>query len=331
MSEPLCIDDDKRYQLFPIIHEDAYKLYKKHLNFHWVPDEIDYSDDYSDFERLSEGEKHYLLSVHAFFANSDNIVLENLALNLSKVVKSPEFRMFFADQASREVIHTIVYNEIIMLLTQNDKKLQYELFSAIEHNPIVKPKLDWAKKWAHSDISLDQMFVVWAFVEGVLFSSSFAGIFWFRKRGLLKGISQANQLIFRDEFAHWTFSCLGRNKTRNKISTKQVHEIFREGVKLEHDFVDGCLPEDLQGMNADLMKTYVCHVADTVLEKLGEPKLYNVSNPFPFMESFFSQGKTNFFESRVTEYQKIGNETKYRSEKMPGLSDLGTFCEDDDL
>lgn len=307
MEEYLCQDPGgQRFVLFPIQYNDIWKMYKQHLASFWTAEEVDLSGDRRDWEKLSLDEKHFISHVLAFFAGADGIVLENLSSRFMTEVQVPEARAFYAVQTMIETIHSETYSLLLDTYIQ-DKSEKHRLMNAIETIPCVKAKADWALKWVGSDSMFAQRLVAFAVVEGIFFCGSFCAIFWLRKRNLLHGLTFSNELIARDESLHCDFACLLYTKhVQNKLNVKEVHYMIREAVEIEKDFVVESLRVNLIGMNSTLMSEYIEFVADRLCDALGYPKIWNSSNPFPFMDMISMQGKSNFFEKRVGEYQKSG-------------------------
>merc|ERR1712227_48984 len=266
---------------------------------------IDLSQDNKDWEKLSDAEKHFIKHVLAFFAASDGIVLENLASQFSTEVQLPEARAFYGFQMAMENIHSETYSLLIEQYIK-DPAEKDQLFDAIHTMPPVKEKAEWAVQWMQRDNSFAERVVAFAAVEGILFSGSFCAIYWWKKRGLMPGLTFSNELISRDEGLHTEFACLLYGMLQNKLPDDVVHGIIRGAVDAERKFICDALSCDLIGMNNELMTRYIEFVADRLLVALGHPKLFNASNPFDWMELISLQGKTNFFEKRVGEYAKAG-------------------------
>lgn len=280
-------------------------MYKQAEASFWTAEEIDLSGDLSDWEnRLTPDEKHFIKHVLAFFAASDGIVNENLAINFMNEVQYPEARCFYGFQIMMENIHSEAYSLLIDTYIQDSAEKNY-LFNAIETVPCVTKKAEWALRWITQG-SFAERLVAFAAVEGIFFSGSFCSIFWLKKRGLMPGLSFSNELISRDEGLHCDFACLLYSQLRNKLDPKEVQEIISKAVEIEREFVCDALPVKLIGMNSDLMCQYIEFVADRLLAALGVPKIFHTSNPFDFMDLISIPGKTNFFERRVAEYQKSG-------------------------
>jgi len=302
--EPLLTENPNRFVLFPIQNNDVWQFYKKAEASFWTAEEIDLSQDQKDWDALNDGERHFISHVLAFFAASDGIVNENLAVNFMQEVQMPEARCFYGFQIMMENIHSETYSLLIDTYVK-DPKEKDRLFNALETVPCVKKKGEWALKWINSEDFAERI-IAFAAVEGIFFSGSFCSIFWLKKRGLMPGLTFSNELISRDEGLHCDFACLLYSYLQNKLTESRVHEIIRDAVSIEQEFVTDALPVNLIGMNSVTMSQYIEFVADRLLESLGCAKIYNASNPFDFMEMISLQGKTNFFEKRVAEYQKAG-------------------------
>jgi len=304
-NEPLLIENKNRFVLFPIQHGDIWQMYKKAEASFWTAEEIDLAQDLVNWEGLNDGERHFISHVLAFFAASDGIVNENLGANFFNEVQYPEAKCFYGFQIMMENIHAETYSLLIDTYIKDPKEKQ-RLFHALETVPCVGRKAEWALKWINSDNFAERL-VAFAAVEGIFFSGSFCSIFWLKKRGLMPGLTFSNELISRDEGLHCDFACLlYTDHLKRKLSADRVYEIIRDAVSIEQEFVTDALPVNLIGMNAKLMNEYIEFVADRLIQALGYPKIYNSSNPFDFMEMISLQGKTNFFEKRVAEYQKAG-------------------------
>jgi ribonucleoside-diphosphate reductase beta chain len=304
-NEPILQENKDRFVLFPIKHREIWEMYKKAEASFWTAEEIDLSPDMSDWSnKLNEDEKHFIKHVLAFFAASDGIVNENLAINFMNEVQYPEARCFYGFQIMMENIHSETYSLLIDTYIK-DPDEKHKLFHAIETVPCVKKKAEWALRWI-SNGNFAERLIAFAAVEGIFFSGSFCSIFWLKKRGLMPGLSFSNELISRDEGLHCDFACLLYKNLVNKLSEAKVKEVIMNAVEIEKEFVTDALPVRLIGMNADMMRQYIEFVADRLLVALGCSKVYNATNPFDFMELISLQGKTNFFEKRVAEYQKSG-------------------------
>lgn len=306
MGEPLLNENLKRFVLFPINYADVWLYYKKAVASFWTVEEVDLSQDVLDWQTLKEDEKKFILSVLAFFAASDGIVGENLIERFYREIQIPEARCFYGFQIAMENIHSEMYSLLIETYVR-DREEKEKIFNAIETFPCVKKKAEWTLKWIRAeDATFAERIVAFAAVEGIFFSGAFAAIFWFKKRGLLQGLTHSNELISRDEGLHCDFACLIFHHLINKPTEQRVREIICEAVIIEKEFWLESLPCRLLGMNAELMNTYIEFVADRLLVSLNYDKVYNAENPFPFMENISLEGKANFFERRVSEYQKNG-------------------------
>jgi ribonucleoside-diphosphate reductase beta chain len=304
--EPLLEENKDRFVLFPISHNDIWSMYKKAEASFWTAEEIDLSSDQTDWEsKLTDDERYFIKHVLAFFAASDGIVNENLAVNFLNEAQYPEARCFYGFQIMMENIHSETYSLLIDSYIK-DSTEKDSLFKAMDTIECVKKKADWALRWIDKGNFAERL-IAFAAVEGIFFSGSFCSIFWLKKRGLMPGLTFSNELISRDEGLHCDFACLLYNDhIQNKLSKDTIKDIITDAVEIEKEFVSDALPVRLIGMNADLMCQYIEFVADRLLVELGNEKVYNVSNPFDFMELISLQGKTNFFEKRVGEYQKAG-------------------------
>lgn len=303
--EPLLRDNPKRFVVFPIEYPDIWAMYKKAEASFWSVAEVDLSKDLSHWEALNNDERHFISHVLAFFAASDGIVNENLVERFSQEVQVTEARCFYGFQIAIENIHSEMYSQLIETYIQDTKEKEY-LFNAIETMPCVKKKADWALNWISGGATFGERIVAFAAVEGIFFSGSFASIFWMKKRGLMPGLTFSNELISRDEGLHCDFACLMFKHLVQKPSEARVVEIISEAVAIEKEFLTEALPVSLLGMNCDLMGQYIEFVADRLLGELNCNKIYNTKNPFSFMELISLEGKTNFFEKKVGEYQKCG-------------------------
>ena len=317
--EPLLAENPNRFVLFPIQHDDIWQFYKKAEASFWTAEEIDLSQDQKDWNGLTDNERHFIKHVLAFFAASDGIVNENLAVNFMQEVQSPEARCFYGFQVMMENIHSETYSLLIDTYIKDSKEKEY-LFNALETVPAVQKKGNWALRWINSENFAERL-IAFAAVEGIFFSGSFCSIFWLKKRGLMPGLTFSNELISRDEGLHCDFACLLYDKyLQNQLPKERVQEIIRDAVSIEQEFVTEALPVSLIGMNARTMSQYIEFVADRLLVSLGCGKIYNSTNPFDFMEMISVQGKTNFFEKRVAEYQKAGVMTE-RNENVFSLDE----------
>ncbi|GAX21756.1 ribonucleoside-diphosphate reductase beta chain [Fistulifera solaris] len=304
--EPICrTDDDSRFSLFPIQHADLWNMYKQHVASFWTADEIDLSQDVTDWQSLTSSERHFISMVLAFFAGADGIVVENLAERFCREVTVPEARCFYGFQMAMESIHQETYCLLIDTYITNPSDRQV-LFAAHTQVPSVRRKAAWAQRYIGSEASFAERLVAFAAVEGIFFSGAFCAIFWLKKRGLMPGLTFSNELISRDEGLHCSFACQLYQKLEVKLSERDIHAVIAEAVEVEKGFVCEALPVSLIGMNASLMSQYIEFVADRLLHDLGYRPLFGSRNPFDWMDMISLEGKTNFFEKRVGEYQKSG-------------------------
>lgn len=303
LTEPILQDNPGRFVLFPLKYHDIWEMYKKQMASFWTADEIDLYQDISDWEKLNDNEKHFIKHILAFFAASDGIVLENLAQKFCTEIQVPEARCFYGFQIAMENIHSETYSLLIDTYIK-DQQEKLMLLNAIDNIPVIKKKADWALKWINDKNSFAERIVAFSAVEGIFFSGSFCSIFWLKKRSLMPGLTFSNELISRDEGLHTDFACLIYRHLVNKMSQEKILEIICDAVKIEKEFVSDALPVELIGMNSKLMSQYIEFVADRLIYALGYQKHYNVQNPFEWMEMISLQGKTNFFEKRVGDYQK---------------------------
>ena len=305
----VLFDDTNRFTLFPIKDNDIWEAYKIQQRATWTAEEIDYSADLSDWDTLNEDEKYFIENILAFFAGSDGIVLENLIQNFCNDVKLPEAKCVYSYQAYIENVHSEVYSLLIDTYIKDETR-KSECFNAIEEIPCVKKKADWALKWINNFQSFAHRLIAFAVVEGIFFSGSFCAIFWLKSKGkMVKTLGKSNELIARDEGMHTDFAILLYHKLDTRLSYQDICEIFGEAVEIEKEFICDSLKCNLIGMNKELMREYIEFVADRLLTQLGYDKMYNTSNPFEFMNQIGMDGKTNFFEQRVTEYQIGGDDT----------------------
>jgi ribonucleoside-diphosphate reductase beta chain len=303
-NEVLLRENKDRFVILPINYPRIWEMYKKHEASFWTAEEIDLSDDLKHWENLNCGEKHFISHILAFFAASDGIVNENLAVNFMSEVQVPEARCFYGFQIMMENIHSETYALLIDTYIK-DPIEKDRLFHAIDTVPAVQKKAQWALKWINNG-TFAQRLIAFAAVEGIFFSGSFCSIFWLKKRGLMPGLTFSNELISRDEGMHCEFACLLYSMLSEKPSKEEATKIITDAVEIEKEFVTDALPVNLIGMNAKLMSQYIEFVADRWLVELGYDRVYNATNPFDFMEMISLQGKTNFFEKRVGDYQKNG-------------------------
>jgi ribonucleoside-diphosphate reductase beta chain len=305
--EPMTAEPDNKFSLFPIKYTDIWSLYKKQEKAFWVAEEIDYPADLSDWDLLSADEKYFVEHVLAFFSGADNIVIENLMSNFSKEIQWPEIKAFYCAQSYIEQVHAQTYSHLIDVYIK-DPNRKTELFNAIQTIPCVTKKANWALKWMNPETrSLATRMVAFAVIEGVFFSGSFCAIFWLKSRGLMvKALGHSNELIARDETMHCNFAIhLYNNYIVNKLNKDEVHQIFKQAVDIETEFISHILPHGLDNMNCYIMTDYIKYVANYWLDKFNYEPLYpGIENPFSFMILNDLDGKTNFFEKRVSEYNK---------------------------
>jgi ribonucleoside-diphosphate reductase beta chain len=305
LQEPILADNDQRFVLFPIQHDQVWKMYKQAEASFWTTEEIDLQQDLNDWQRLTPDEQHFIKHVLAFFAASDGIVNENLVLNFMREVQIPEARCFYGFQVAMENIHAETYSLLIdTYIKDNAEKTR--LFNGMTTLPCVEKKARWALRWIDEAPTFAHRLIAFAAVEGIFFSGSFCSIFWLKKRGLMPGLSFSNELISRDEGLHCDFACLLFSMLQNRPSQAEVQAIITEAVEFEKEFVTDALPVSLIGMNAVLMQDYIEFVADRLLVSLGNDPHYGTPNPFEWMTLISLQGKTNFFEKKVGDYQKAG-------------------------
>ena len=308
-NEPILAPDDNRFVMFPIKYQDIWDMYQKQVDCFWRPEEIDLTKDLAHWESLNKDEQYFISMILAFFAASDGIVLENLASRFMNEIQVSEARAFYGFQIAMENIHSHTYSNLIETYIK-DKEEKSKLFNAITNYPCIKKKSDWAQKWIHDNrSSFATRLVAFACVEGIFFSGAFCSIFWLKKRGLMPGLCFSNELISRDEALHTEFAILIYKKLKNKISEDTIIHIIKEAVEIETEFICDALPCRLIGMNSDLMTQYIKFVADRLVVQLGYKKIYNVSNPFDFMELISLEGKSNFFERTVSEYSLANKNT----------------------
>ena len=308
--ERILAENPDRFVLFPIKYDTIWEWYKKSVASFWTAEEVDLTQDMTDWEvKLTDSERHFVKHVLAFFAASDGIVNENLVLNFMREVQIPEARCFYGFQVAIENIHSEMYSLLIDTYIKDPKEKDH-LFNALRTLDCVSKKGNWALRWIDNAPTFAHRLIAFAAVEGIFFSGSFCAIFWLKKRGLMPGLTFSNELISRDEGMHCDFACLLYSMLDNKLDPKEVEDIITEAVSFEKEFVTDALPVSLIGMNAELMTQYIEFVADRLLSQLGNEKVYGTANPFSWMDMISIQGKTNFFEKRVGDYQKAGVMTK---------------------
>jgi len=304
-KDPLLMENPRRFVMFPIQYPQVWEMYKKHEASFWTAEEVDLSQDNKDWDTLADSEKHFIKHVLAFFAASDGVVNENLMAQFSTEVQIPEARAFYGFQIAMENIHSETYSLLIEQYIRDPAEKEM-VFNAMETMPPIQAKAQWALQWMNKENSFAERLVAFAAVEGILFSGSFCAIYWLKKRGLMPGLTFSNELISRDEGLHAEFACLLYGMLQHQLPEDVVHTIIRGAVQVEREFICEALSCDLIGMNNELMTRYIEFVADRLLTALGHSKLFGASNPFDWMELISLQGKTNFFEKRVGEYQKAG-------------------------
>jgi len=304
--EPMLTENPGRFVIFPIANEKIWEMYKKAEGSFWTAEELDLSKDRKDWELLTPNEQHFIKHILAFFAASDGIVNENLAVNFMKEVQWPEVRCFYGFQIAMENIHSETYSLLIDTYIKDGTE-KTKLLKAIDTIPCVRKKAEWAIQWMQSgDADFASRLMAFAAVEGIFFSGAFCSIFWLKERGVMPGLTTSNEFISRDEGLHTEFACLLYSHLTHKLSKTKAHKMIREAVKCEKEFITEALPCSLIGMNAKMMCQYLEFVADRLLIQLGYPKIWETANPFPFMERISLEGKDNFFEKRVTNYSKAG-------------------------
>tara|TARA_Y100000389_G_C17466146_1_gene525759 strand:- start:4426 stop:5403 length:978 start_codon:yes stop_codon:yes gene_type:complete len=319
-------DKIKRYTLFPIQYGDVFNMYKKAVAAFWTVEEVDLTKDIDDWQTLTSNEKDFVSKVLAFFAGSDGIVIENLVVNFIQEIDIPEVTSFYTFQAAVESIHSEMYSLLIETLIKNEDD-KNKLFDAVNNFPAIQKKAEWAIRWIQDDsASFATRLLAFACVEGIFFSGAFCAIFWLKKRGLMPGLSLSNQFISRDEALHTEFAVMIYKKFSDKLDEETVKKLISEAVEIEQEFITEALPCNLIGMNANSMKQYIEFVADRLINQLGYKKIYNTQNPYEFMEAISLEGKTNFFESRVSEYSRANVQTNSSSLNM-----TKSFCDDADF
>ncbi len=317
VEEPMLQENPNRHVIFPIEHGDIWAKYKQHMSVFWIPEEIDLSKDMRDWnEKLNDNERHFIKYILGFFAGSDGIVMENLAMRFTREIGIPEAKFFYACQNLMESVHSETYSLLIDTYIEN-KQEKLDILRAIQTIPCVQKKAEWALQWIDSnEASFATRLLAFAVIEGIFFSGAFCSIYWLKQRGLMPGLTVSNELIARDEGLHTEFACLLYSKLTSKLSKQDAHKIIREAVKIEKNFITKALPCELIGMNAKLMSEYIEFVADRLSIQLGYPKLYHAKNPFDFMERISLEGKDNFFEKRVTTYAKANTGGKMEDKKF---------------
>ena len=302
--EPLLTETRNRHVIFPIQYDDVWCMYKKHVSTYWTVEEIDFSKDGKDWDTLTHDEQYFIKNVLAFFAASDGIVNENLVLNFMSEIKVPEVLAFYSFQNAIETIHSETYSLLIDTYIKDEIE-KNRLLNAVETIPCIKKKADWAMKWINStDDNFATRLIAFACIEGIFFSGAFCSIYWLKERGVMHGLTFSNELISRDESLHTEFAILLYSHIVNKLSEEKVHEIIKDAVTIEKEFIIESLPCRLLGMNSELMSQYIEFVSDRIAVQLGYNKIYNIVNPFDFMDRIGLEDKQNFFEVRVSNYSK---------------------------
>jgi ribonucleoside-diphosphate reductase subunit M2 len=301
MADPILTPDNSRFVLFPIKYDDLFSLYKKHVDLFWRAEEIDLSKDMNDWEKLGSDEQHFISMVLAFFAGSDGIIIENIAGKFITDVQLPEARAFYSFQIAMEAIHSQTYSLLIDTYIRSNETKE-KLFNAIDNFPCIRKKAEWAQKYIHCSCPFETRLVAFACVEGIFFSGAFCSIYWLKKRGLMAGLCFSNELISRDEALHCEFAILLYSKLLVKMKPKLFEKLIRDAVEIELEFICDALPCRLIGMNCDLMSQYIKFVADRLSVQMGYAKIYEVQNPFAWMELISIEQKVNFFEAKVSQY-----------------------------
>jgi ribonucleotide reductase beta subunit family protein with ferritin-like domain len=305
-EEPLLKPNPNRFVIFPIQHHDLWKMYKDHVSVFWRPEEVDLSKDMRDWLKLTENEQHFIKRILGFFAGSDGIVMENLAQRFMTEIQVPEAKFFYGVQMMIETIHSESYSQLIDTYIE-DRQEKTDILRSIQTVPCIQRKAEWALSWMLSeDADFPTRLMAFAAVEGIFFSGAFCSIFWIKQRGIMPGLTASNEFIARDEGLHTDFACLLYSKCRHKLPVTKAHQLIREAVTIEKEFITEALPCSLIGMSAPRMAEYIEFVADRLLVSLGYPKAWNTANPFPWMERIALEGKDNFFEKRVTNYALAG-------------------------
>jgi ribonucleoside-diphosphate reductase beta chain len=310
MLEPL-LNEKQRFCLFPIKHLDIWEMHKKQEALFWRSEEIDFSKDLNDWNKLDENKQLFIKNILAFFAGSDSIVNLNIFNNFINDISILEAQYFYQFQGMMENIHSEVYSTQIDTIIKDEEEKD-KLFNAISNIPCITQKMNWAANWLSNGAQFAKKLIAFAIVEGIFFSGSFCAIFWIKEQNILPGLTISNEFISRDEGLHCEFACLLYSKLINKLNQEEVHQIIKEAVEIEKEFITDSLPCRLIGMNSDLMKQYIEFVADRLVIMLGYENIYNSTNPFPFMEKISVDQKTNFFEKRPTEYSKANNKSNFK-------------------
>ena len=306
LEEPLLTENPDRFVLLPIEHDDVFKMYKDLVSVRWIAEEVDTTKDLPQYLALTANERHFINRILGFFAGSDGIVNENLAMNFANEVQWPEAKAFYSEQMANETVHSETYSRLIDAYIQ-DKAEKLDVLHSIRTMPFVEKKAKWAMQWmSGEDADFATRLIAFAAVEGIFFSGAFCSIFWFKQRGIMPGLTVSNEFISRDEGLHTDFACLLYSKIVNRISKTKVHKLIKEAVRIEKEFITEAIPCAMIGMNSKMMSHYIEFVADRLLVQLGYPKMYETANPFAFMERISLEGKDNFFEKRVSTYGLAG-------------------------
>jgi ribonucleotide reductase beta subunit family protein with ferritin-like domain len=306
VEEPLLVENPDRFVLLPIEHDDVFKMYKDLVSVRWIAEEVDTSKDLPQYLALTSSERHFINRILGFFAGSDGIVNENLAMNFANEVQWPEAKAFYSEQMANETVHSETYSRLIDAYIQ-DKAEKLDTLRSIRTMPFVEKKAKWAMQWMNGEeADFATRLMAFAAVEGIFFSGAFCSIFWFKQRGIMPGLTVSNEFISRDEGLHTDFACLLYSKIVNRLSKTKAYKLIREAVRIEKEFITEAIPCAMIGMNAKMMSHYIEFVADRLLVQLGYPKTYETPNPFPFMERISLEGKDNFFEKRVSTYALAG-------------------------
>lgn len=306
IEEPLLKENPDRFVLFPIEHNDIFKMYKDLVAVRWIPEEVELTKDLKDWKTLNANEQHFIKRILGFFAGSDGIVNENLAANFANEVQWPEAKAFYSEQMSNETVHSETYSRLIDTYIE-DKVEKLDILRSIRTMTFVEKKASWAMNWMKgSEANFASRLMAFAAVEGIFFSGAFCSIFWFKQRGILPGLTSSNEFISRDEGLHTDFACLLYSKLANRLSKTKAFKLIREAVKIEKEFITEAIPCSMIGMNAKMMGQYIEFVADRLLVQMGYPKTYETANPFGFMERISLEGKDNFFEKKVSSYALAG-------------------------
>jgi ribonucleotide reductase beta subunit family protein with ferritin-like domain len=309
INDPLLVPDDNRFVLFPIKNQEIWEMYKKQIELFWRPEEIDLTNDLTDWNKLNNDETYFIKMILAFFAASDGIIMENLAVRFMNDVQLAEARAFYSFQIAMENIHSHTYSLLIETYIKNPDE-KYKLFNAIQHYPCIKKKSEWTRKWISDKSDFSTRLIAFACIEGIFFSGAFCSIYWLKKRGLMPGLTFSNELISRDEALHTEFAILLYNNLIEKIEKSKVIQIIQEAVDIEIEFITEALPCKLIGMNSGLMIQYIKYISDRLSLQLGYSKIFNVENPFSFMELISLESKSNFFEKRNSVYALANKEKR---------------------